>query len=110
MNYLVVYPNYDRQTEEKELFADTDTAADYIEGILRAGTVKDDQVSVYEIKPIDYQIERVPVVKIGGDITQPVTDAMTIAPEITTAEDIAANDSYGHEDSEAKVEVFTFET
>lgn len=114
MKYLVVYPNYDRQTEEKEIFADAGSAAEYIQGILRAGTVKDEQVGLYEIKPVAYEIERIPVVKIGAETEELAVNAANIVPEITTEEEVAEEQAKEAEtlgeNAESDVEVFTFES
>lgn len=121
MRYLVVYPSQTEQAEENNILEDAGQAKEYIEGILQSGNVSEDQISIYEIKQVNFQVARVPVVRITDEVELPKMDIADIPDIITTEEDVAAeqgavSDSTGanqfvdENDSEKdNIEVFTFE-
>jgi len=121
VKYLVVYPSQTGQTEEKEMLADAGEAKEYIERILLSGNVSEEQVEIYEANPVDFQVARVPVVKIGDEAELPKMNIADIPAIITTEEDVAAEESLvpeaeetnqfveESETEEDNVEVFTFD-
>lgn len=121
MRYLVVYPSQTEQAEENNILEDAGQAKEYIEGILQSGNVSEDQISIYEIKQVNFQVARVPVVRITDEVELPKMDIADIPDIITTEEDVAAEQGAVSDSTEANqfvdendsekdnVEVFTFE-
>jgi len=76
MKYLITIS--DETTEEKVVCENESEATEMIEQEVRDG-VSEDSISVYTIEPVDFQVERVPVVKISDSAPVPST---TSEPEV----------------------------
>lgn len=92
MKYLVVYTGLNGQGEEKEVFGSPQMATSYIEDKLRSGVQAAD-IEVYALQPAQYQVEHVPVVKLG-DADEAEAVAQPAAAEADAAEEPAEPDAH----------------
>ena len=76
MRYLIMVSD---ETNEEKVFCDVESEAiSVIEQKVREG-VTEDAINVFTIEPVDFQIERVPVVTISDT---PAADAPVAEPEV----------------------------
>ena len=87
VKYLVVHPSQTGAAEASKFLDSIGEAKEYIEGILQASEKSEDQISIYELKTVNFQVTRVPVVKIVDEAVavKEVTDLPKMDIEIGRA-------------------------
>lgn len=66
MRYLILYPGVGEK-EEMELFGSAQMASSFIEEKLRYGNLKTEEIKLFELNEISFEVEHVPVVNIGQE-------------------------------------------
>jgi hypothetical protein len=98
--YLISYKTSFNNEEVREIVDDTNSAAKFIENLLKDNKAAENDITLYAITPVPFKVERVPVVKLNEvDEQQPTSNS-------STEENSSEEESNSEQDQS---EVYTFE-
>ncbi len=105
MSYLVVYK--EGGEEKKDITGDANSAATFIEDLIRDKKISTEEISLHEMTKVDYDVKHVPVVTIGS-VKHQEEDEFVAAQPSQVVEGI--EDAQEASTANEGLEVFTFES
>lgn len=105
MKYMIIYK--DENGDTKELFENSDSAAKFIEELLKDKKVPQSDIELFQMEKVEYQVEHIPVVTLEETADVERTGNETAGETDKGFNAVSAVESSNENDN---LEVFTFDS